>query len=156
MIAVIQRVQSAQVTVEGKIVGRIERGIAALVAVHADDAAEDIAWLAGKLVSLRIFPAGDKAFDQDVQAIGGGILLISNFTVAAETQSGRRPSLSAAAGPAAALPLFDGLVEAVKATSVPIATGQFGAHMLVEIANDGPVTFVLDSRPSRKLAAGGR
>ena len=153
MIAVIQRVQSAQVTVENKIVGQIGRGIAALVAVHADDTSADIAWMAGKIVSLRIFPATppeDKYFDQDVRAIAGGVLLISNFTVAADTQSGRRPSLSPAASPQAALPLFEALVEAVKAANVPVATGQFGAHMLVEVANDGPVTFLLDSRPSRK------
>jgi D-tyrosyl-tRNA(Tyr) deacylase len=150
MIAIVQKVKHASVTIDGAIAGEIGPGLTALVAVHADDTAFDIQWMAQKLATLRIFPNGDKYFDQDVQAIKGGILLISNFTVAADTQSGRRPSLSPAASPTAAAPLFDQLLAAVKATGIPTATGQFGAEMQVTLTNDGPVTFILDSRASRK------
>ena len=99
MIAIVQRVLKASVTVNGAIVGQIGAGILALTAVHVDDTAFDIQWMAQKLATIRIFSNGDKYFDQDVKTIGGGILLVSNFTVAADTQSGRRPSLSPAAGP---------------------------------------------------------
>ena len=150
MIAIVQRVQRASVAVHGAIVGQIGPGIAALTAVHADDTAFDIAWMAQKLATIRIFPNGEKYFDQDVKTICGGILLVSNFTVAADTGSGRRPSLSAAASPAVALPLFNDLLAAVRAQGVAVETGQFGADMLVDLVNDGPVTFILDSRESRK------
>jgi D-tyrosyl-tRNA(Tyr) deacylase len=153
MIAVVQKVKKASVTIDGAVAGEIGVGLTALVAVHADDTAFDIQWMAQKLATIRIFPAGDKYFDQDVQAVKGGILLISNFTVAADTQSGRRPSLSPAASPTAAGPLFDQLLAAVKASGIPTATGQFGADMQVTLTNDGPVTFILDSRPSRPKAA---
>ena len=148
MIAIVQRVKNARVIINHFVTGEIGVGITALVAVHSDDTAADIAWMAAKLATLRIFPdpAGEKYFDRDVKTIGGGILLVSNFTVAAETHSGRRPSLSPAASPAAAEPLFNALLQAVKDQGVPVATGQFGADMLVEIANDGPVTFILNSR----------
>ncbi len=99
MIAVVQRVTSAAVTVEGEVVGRIGVGLAVLLAVHADDTAADVAWTARKLCGLRVFPNGDKGFDRDVLAVGGSILLVSNFTVAAATGKGRRPSFDAAAPP---------------------------------------------------------
>jgi D-tyrosyl-tRNA(Tyr) deacylase len=153
MIAVIQKVKKAHVTVKGAVVGEIGVGLTALVAIHADDSAFDIQWMAQKLATIRVFPGGDKYFDQDVQAIGGGILLVSNFTVAADTQSGRRPSLSPAASPAVAAPLFEQLLAAVKSLGIPTGTGQFGASMEVTLTNDGPVTFILDSRPSRPKAA---
>jgi D-tyrosyl-tRNA(Tyr) deacylase len=151
MIGIIQKVKQARVTVDGNTVGEIGVGLTALVAVHSDDTGFDIQWMAQKLATIRIFPAGEKYFDQDIKAIGGSILLISNFTVAADTQSGRRPSLNLAAGPAVAAPLFEQLLAAVKATGIATATGQFGADMQVTLTNDGPVTFVLDSRPSRKV-----
>jgi D-tyrosyl-tRNA(Tyr) deacylase len=150
MIAIVQKVQKARVTIAGQIVGQIGHGLVALAAIHADDTQTDIAWMAQKLATIRIFPNEDKYFDQDIRAIAGSILLISNFTVAAETHSGRRPSLSPAASPAAALPLFNELLAAVKAQGVPVQTGQFGADMLVDLQNNGPVTFILDSREGRK------
>ncbi len=152
MICVVQRVTSASVKVRGETVGRIGTGMAVLAAVHRDDTAPDIHWIAQKLVGLRIFRNGEKHFDLDVRQSGGSILLVSNFTVAGATRYGRRPSLDAAAGPEDGRVLFDELVKAVAAEGIPVTTGQFGADMLVEIANDGPVTFLLDSRESRSQA----
>lgn len=149
MICVVQRVLQASVTVAGQVVGQIGPGMAVLAAVHRDDTARDTEWTAQKLAGLRIFRNGEKHFDLDVKQVGGSILLVSNFTVAAATRHGRRPSLDAAASPEDGRVLFEQLVSAVKATGVPVATGQFGADMLVDIANDGPVTLLVDSREAR-------
>lgn len=149
MIAVVQRVTSASVTVSGDVVGQIGPGLAVLASVHADDTTADILWTAAKLVSLRLFPQGEKNFDRDVKEIAGSILLVSNFTVAGDTRQGRRPSLSAAAPPEKGRALFAQFVEAVRAHGVAVQTGIFGADMLVQINNDGPVTFLVDSRESR-------
>ena len=146
MICVIQRVSQARVGVAERTVGQIERGIAALVAVHRTDGPLDVDWMARKLASLRIFPAADSNFDLDVTQIGGQILLISNFTVAAETRKGRRPSLDAAADPAAGREIFEQLVKTIAALGIPVQTGEFGADMSVTLTNDGPATFILDSR----------
>lgn len=146
MIAVVQRVTEAQVMVNGAAVGAISRGIAALIAVQRDDTVEDVNWMAGKLAALRIFRNGEKHFDLDVKQVGGSILLVSNFTVAAETRKGRRPSLDGAASPAEGKQLFDQLVETVKAMGIPVATGEFGADMRVTLTNEGPATFIVCSR----------
>lgn len=155
MICVVQRVTQASVTVGQNIVGQIGRGMLVLAAVHRDDTDADIAFTAGKLTSLRIFPspagAGEEAknFDRDVREIGGAILLVSNFTVAAATRHGRRPSLDAAASPDAGRLLFDRLVATVRQGGVKVETGEFGAEMRVSLENDGPVTFLVDSREAR-------
>lgn len=149
MIAVIQRVAEAQVVVDAQVVGRIGPGIAALVAVHRDDSERDVAWMAAKLVGLRIFRGDGGHFDRDIRQTGGSMLLVSNFTVAAATRKGRRPSLDAAAPPDVGRRLFDQLVAAVGAAGVPTATGVFGADMAVSLVNDGPATFILDSVPAR-------
>jgi D-aminoacyl-tRNA deacylase len=146
MLTVVQRVSGAKVTVANEIVGEIGEGILALTAVAVDDDGRDIEWMAQKLVSLRIFRNGDKAFDRDVREIGGSILLVSNFTVAADARKGRRPSFDPAAPPQVAEGMFAQFVEAVRATGVPVATGRFAADMLVSLVNDGPATFLLDSR----------
>jgi len=146
MIAVVQRVLEARVTVEGRLVGQTGPGMAVLVAVHRDDTDEDARWMAGKLVGLRIFRQGDKHFELDVRQVGGAILLVSNFTVAGQTRRGRRPSLESAANPQKGRQLFDRLVCQVAAQGVPTATGHFGADMHVHLINDGPVTFIVDSR----------
>jgi D-tyrosyl-tRNA(Tyr) deacylase len=145
VIAILQRVLRASVTVDGTIVGQIGPGLLALVAVAKTDGPEQVAWMARKIVGLRVFRNGDKHFDVDVQQAGGGVLLVSNFTVAAATRQGRRPSFDAAAEPEIGRRLFDALVEAVRASGVPVATGQFGADMQVELVNDGPVTVIVDS-----------
>ena len=150
MIAVVQRVDEASVSVGGELVGRIGRGLAVLVAVHRDDTRADVAWTAAKLVALRLFPNGEKDFDSSVADVGGSILLVSNFTVAARTQKGRRPSFDEAADAQAGLPLFNHIVELLAASGVPVETGRFGAHMKVSMVNDGPVTVLVDSRTSRQ------
>jgi len=150
VIAVVQRVDEASVGVDGQVVGRIGRGLAVLVAVHRDDTAADVAWTAAKLVALRLFPNGEKDFDSSVADVGGSILLVSNFTVAARTQKGRRPSFDEAADAQAGLPLFNHIVELLAASGVPVETGRFGAHMKVSMVNDGPVTVLVDSRTSRQ------
>jgi D-aminoacyl-tRNA deacylase len=146
MIAIIQRVTSANVRVQGLSVGQIDVGLLALVSVVKSDGADDVPWMARKMTGLRIFRNGDKHFDQDVTQVGGKILLVSNFTVAAATRQGRRPSFEAAADPVNGRKWFDALVEATRAAGVAVETGQFGADMQIELVNDGPATFVLDSK----------
>ncbi|MDP9175529.1 MAG: D-aminoacyl-tRNA deacylase [Planctomycetota bacterium] len=146
MICVVQRVSSANVMVDTRVVGEIQRGIVVMAAVHRTDAPDDIAWMARKLASMRIFPRGERNFDQDVAQINGSILLVSNFTVAADARKGRRPSLDAAADPVAGRAGFEQLVAAVRALGVHVQTGEFGADMKVTLTNDGPGTFLLDSR----------
>lgn len=145
MIAVVQRVTAAQVSVDGKIIGRIDAGLVALVAVTRSDDEKDVDWMARKLVGLRIFRNGDKHFDSSIDQTGGSLLVISNFTVAAATRHGRRPGFDAAADPARGKKWFDELIVALRATGVNIETGLFGADMKVELINDGPATVVLDS-----------
>src|SRR5215213_5616795 len=145
MIAVVQRVTEASVTVAGEVVGKIGHGLAVLIAVHRTDTETDVRWTANKLAGLRIFRQGEKYFDADVRQVGGSILLVSNFTVAADTRGGRRPSFIAAAETERGRELFDQLVAAVRALGVPVETGRFGADMLVSIVNDGPVTVIVDS-----------
>ena len=146
MIAVLQRVTSARVEVDGQTVGAIGPGVLALVAVHATDTPADVAWTAAKLAALRIFRNADKHFDLDVKQAGGAVLLVSNFTVAAQTRHGRRPSFDPAAPPEKGRHLFDALVEAVRAQGLKVETGVFGADMAVTLTNDGPVTVLIDSR----------
>ena len=145
MICVVQRVSSARVDVAGETVGAIEHGLLVLASVVHDDTPVDIEWIAQKLVGLRIFRNGEKHFDLDVTQVGGSILLVSNFTVAADTRNGRRPSLLAAAKPELGEILFDHLVASVRNLGVPVATGRFGANMQVHIVNDGPATFIVQS-----------
>lgn len=152
MIAVVQRVRSASVTIGDYVVGRIEQGLCVLASIEAGDTDTDLKWVANKLVGLRIFPEGEKAYHLDVTQIGGGVLLVSNFTVAAITSLGRRPTFETAMKPDAAKPMFDRFVEFVRQTGVPVATGEFGADMVVAIENDGPSTFIVQS--PRKAEAG--
>ena len=146
MIAVVQRVTEARVVVSGATVGAIGSGLLALVAVQVDDTAEDVKWMAGKLATLRIFRNGEKHFDVDVQQSGGSILLVSNFTVAGKTKQGRRPSFDAAAKPDVGRKLFDELVSAVKSLGIRTETGEFGADMTVSLLNEGPSTFIVNSK----------
>jgi D-aminoacyl-tRNA deacylase len=155
MIAVVQRVSRAQVTVQGGLVGRIAAGLLVLAAVEAEDTSVEVEWMAAKLLALRIFRNADKHFDLDVTQIGpgAGILLVSNFTVAAETAKGRRPSLSHAAPPERGRVVFDQLVEVVRrlaAGKIAVETGEFGAMMDVELVNDGPVTFIVQSERQKQ------
>ncbi len=149
MLALLQRVSCAAVTVNRQVVGQIGQGLLVLVSVHADDSVPDIAWTAQKLLTLRIFPHGEKAYDLDIVAAQGALLVVSNFTLAAETARGRRPSLSPAAPPDEARPLFELLLRRLRESPVPVASGQFAADMQIALTNEGPTTFLLDSRPHR-------
>ena len=145
MIAVIQRVLEASVKVDGQIVGQIGPGLIVLASIQPGDNEKELSWMAGKICTLRIFRNGEKHFDVDVQQTGGGILLVSQFTLAADATQGRRPSFIGAAKPDEAEKLFARFVEIVRATDVPVQTGQFAADMKVSLINDGPATFILES-----------
>ncbi len=152
MRAVIQRVTRASVTVEGRVVGAIERGLAILVGVRAGDTQAEAKWLAAKIATLRIFDDEEGKLNRSVQDVGGNILVISQFTLYADARKGRRPSYTDAAPPEVAEPLIRRLVELLEAEGIPVQTGIFRAHMLVEIHNDGPVTILLeqDARSKRQ------
>jgi len=146
MRAVIQRVSRAKVDVEGKTVGQIEKGLLVYLGVGLDDTEKDAKFLAEKIPSLRIFADLQDKMNLSVSDVGGSILLISNFTLYGDCQKGRRPGFDNAARPELAQKLYELVVELIKKQGVHIQTGVFAAKMLVESVNDGPVTFILNSR----------
>jgi D-tyrosyl-tRNA(Tyr) deacylase len=149
MRAVVQRVLTASVTVEGQIVGRIARGLLVFVGVEKGDGPDDVQSIAGKVRDLRIFEDPSDAsrhLNLSVQDVGGAVLVVSQFTLAADCRKGRRPSFDDAAPPAVAKPLYENVVRALQASGVTVATGEFQATMQVSLVNDGPVTLLLDSR----------
>ena len=147
MRAVIQRVTSAIVTVEGAVVGQIGRGLVVLAGKEDADTAHDIDWLAAKIVGLRIFADEAGTMNRSVQDITGDILLVSQFTLLASTKKGMRPSWHRAARPDIAIPLYEGLAKKLgDLMGRPIQTGRFGAMMQVSLVNDGPVTLILDTK----------
>ena len=147
MRAVVQRVAEASVTINGQIRGAIETGLLLLLAVEEADTPEDIEWLSGKIVRLRIFSDDQGMMNRSVQEAGGDILLISQFTLFASTKKGNRPSYSRAARPEIAVPLFEAFTRKLgEDLGKPVQTGEFGADMKVSLVNDGPVTIVIDSR----------
>ena len=147
MRVVIQRVREASVTIEGVVKAHITEGVLILVGVEALDTADDINWLAAKIVNLRIF--GDEAglMNRSVVDIGGSMLVVSQFTLHASTKKGNRPSFLRAAKPDFAVPMYEQFVEALKNLSnLTVVTGEFGADMKVALLNDGPVTIIMDSK----------
>ena len=146
MRAVVQRVSSARVTVDGRVVGKIGPGLLVLLGVADGDTGEDVTWLAAKCVGLRIFRDEADRMNRSVADIGGAVLVVSQFTLLGDCRKGRRPSFVAAAEPAEADRLYREFCEAVRAAGVPVETGTFRAHMDVALVNDGPVTLLLDSR----------
>ena len=147
MRAVIQRVSRASVTTRNSVRGRIEKGLLVLLAVEEADSGEDIEWLSGKIVRLRIFPDDDGVMNRSVLEMGGDILVVSQFTLYASTRKGNRPSYSRSAGPDNAVPLYEAFVQRLSADlGKPVPTGEFGADMQVELVNDGPVTIIIDSK----------
>jgi D-tyrosyl-tRNA(Tyr) deacylase len=144
MIALIQRVTSASVVVDGAQVGAIERGILALIGIAASDTPSSAGRLLDKLLSFRIFADDAGKMNLDLRQIGGGLLLVPQFTLLADTSKGSRPGFSAAAPPDQARELFAGLVAASRAAHPLTAAGRFGAAMQVALVNDGPVTFWLE------------
>ena len=145
MRTVVQRVSSARVEVDGQTVGRIDRGVLALVAAFEGDTDKDRLWTAKKLAELRIFPDDEGKMNRSVQDVGGSILLVSNFTVAGDTRKGTRPSYAKAMHPDRAQPMIDQLADDLRTFGVPVETGRFGAMMQVSLVNDGPVTVILES-----------
>ena len=147
MRVVIQRVTSARVTVAGSVTGQIERCLLVFVGIETPDTAADGEWLAQKIAKLRIFADAEGQMNRSVTDVGGGILLVSQFTLHASTQKGTRPSYNAAARPEHALPLYERFTSQLTAAlGRPVATGEFGAMMQVELSNDGPVTLLIDSK----------
>jgi len=142
----LQRVSGASVTVAGEVVGKIGKGLVVFVGVANGDTDKDIQYLAQKIVNLRIFADPEDRFNLSALDIKAELLLVSQFTLLADTRKGRRPSFTDAAPPAEAEKLFQQFVEQVRATGLKVATGRFQQYMQVEIHNDGPVTIMLDSQ----------
>lgn len=147
MIAVIQRVSQASVVIDNQVKGQIGTGFLILLGVTHTDTREDVDWLSRKIVGMRIFSDEDGKMNLDLTAVGGDILLISQFTLHASTKKGNRPSFIEAARPEVAIPLYEAMIAQVSAElGKPVKTGEFGADMKISLLNDGPVTILIDSK----------
>ena len=153
MRALVQRVTQASVEIDGETVGAIDDGLVVFVGIHEDDDEEDATYIVNKTMNLRIFGDDAGRFDRSVLDTGGELLVISQFTLYGDTRRGRRPSFSRAMTPEPATALFDSTLRLFEQTGLNVETGQFQAHMIVSIKNDGPVTIMIDSadrqRPRR-------
>ncbi|MCO5368031.1 D-aminoacyl-tRNA deacylase [Pseudomonas alliivorans] len=145
MKALLQRVQGARVEVGGEVVGAIDQGILMLVGVEPQDTRASADKLLHKLLNYRVFSDADGKMNLSLRDVGGGLLLVSQFTLAADTKSGMRPSFSKAAPPALGAALYDYLLDQARIAHSTVAAGQFGADMQVHLVNDGPVTFLLET-----------
>ena len=147
MRVVIQRVSRASVTIDNSIRGSINKGLLVLIGIEDADSNADVGWLSGKIVNLRVFNDDAGVMNLSLNDCGGGILLISQFTLHAATKKGNRPSYIKASKPSVAIPLYEAMITALeKDLGRTIATGEFGADMKVELVNDGPVTIIIDSK----------
>ena len=146
MRAILQRVTRARVLVQDEVVGQIDRGLLVLLGVCQADGPAQAQWLADKVAGLRIFADDEGKMNRDVMEAGGGILVVSQFTLYGDCQKGRRPSFIEAAGPDLAVPLYEAFINGLRARGIFVATGRFGAMMQVELINDGPVTLIVDSK----------
>lgn len=146
MRAVVQRVTSSKVVVDGKIVGSINKGINVLIGISCDDNEEDLKYIRDKIINLRIFEDENFKMNKSLMDIGGEILVISQFTLYGDCRKGRRPNFMAALGGEEAKKLYDQFVLMIKECGIKVETGIFGADMKVDIQNDGPVTILLDSK----------
>jgi len=147
MIAVIQRVSQATLHIEGALQASIQRGFMVLLGIHVDDTSEDVAYLAGKIAGLRVFSDEEGKMNLDLQAIEGELLLVSQFTLYANTKKGNRPSFLEAARPEQAIPLYKLMISTLsEKLGQKIQTGVFGADMQINLTNDGPVTIIIDSK----------
>jgi D-aminoacyl-tRNA deacylase len=147
MRAVIQRVSKASVTVEGSITGQIKTGLLVLIGIEDADTDDDIKWLSGKLVNLRIFNDENGVMNKSVLDVGGDILLVSQFTLHASTKKGNRPSYIKASKPDVAIPMYEKMIKQLEEDfGKKVHTGIFGADMKVELLNDGPVTIIIDTK----------
>jgi D-tyrosyl-tRNA(Tyr) deacylase len=132
------------VTIDGTVVGAIDRGFLVLVGFAPGDTAVEVAWMTDKIAGLRLFADADGKMNLDLAAVGGAVLLVSQFTLYGDADRGRRPSFIGAARPEVAIPLYEAMTEALRAHGVEVATGEFGADMQVGLINDGPVTLMLE------------
>ncbi len=147
MRAVIQRVTGAEVAIKGNIKAAIKSGLLVLLAVEEGDHSEEIEWLSGKVARLRIFDDENGVMNRSVQEVNGEILVVSQFTLFASTRKGNRPSYSRSAPPEIAVPLYQAFIARLtQDLGQPVQTGEFGAHMLISLVNDGPVTIIIDSK----------
>ncbi len=147
MRVVIQRVSEASVTVEGAVIGQIQKGLMVLVGIVNEDDPSDIEWLSNKIVNMRIFEDEQGVMNKSLLEVGGAILLVSQFTLHASTKKGNRPSYIAAAKPDISIPLYESMIKQLEQDlGAPIQTGSFGADMKVALINDGPVTISIDSK----------
>ena len=146
MRAVVQRVSSARVRIGERITGHIGRGLLVFAAVEQGDGPDDVKYIAAKVRQLRIFEDAGEKMNCSVADAGGALLVVSQFTLCGDCRKGRRPSFDAAAGPEVARPIYEDLVGQLRAARLQVETGEFQAHMHVELVNDGPVTILLDSR----------
>ena len=145
MRVLVQRVSQARVLVDDQVVGRIDRGLLLLVAAHPDDDDKALEFCADKCTHLRIFPDVDGKMNRSVLDVDGQILVVSQFTLYGDCRKGRRPSYGAAAQPQQAEPLYERFLQILRQRASTVAAGVFGAHMMVELTNDGPVTLMIDS-----------
>jgi D-tyrosyl-tRNA(Tyr) deacylase len=147
MRSVVQRVARAAVRVDRQVVGEVGHGLLVLLGVAQGDSGDDARWTADKLAQLRVFEDDAGKMNRSVQDVGGGVLLVSQFTLLGDTRKGNRPSFVAAAPPEVAVALYESVAAMLRAHGLPVAQGVFRAHMEVESVNDGPVTLLIDSRP---------
>ena len=147
MKVVIQRVNEASVSIEGKLVGSIQKGLLVLLGIETADTMEDVQWLSNKIVQMRIFDDAEGVMNWSVKEVGGNILLVSQFTLHASTKKGNRPSYIAAAKHDISVPLYEAMIKQLTTDmGEPIQTGVFGADMQVALVNNGPVTIIVDSK----------
>jgi D-tyrosyl-tRNA(Tyr) deacylase len=147
MRAIIQRASSAQVHIQNELRASIQKGFVILLGIHVDDTETDVDYLVGKIIGLRIFADAEGKMNLSLEQVAGQILLISQFTLFADTRKGNRPSYLASARPEQAIPLYELMIEKLStAMGAPIQTGVFGADMQVSLCNDGPVTIIIDSK----------
>lgn len=150
MRAVVSRVAWARVVADGELTGEIGPGLLVLVGVTHGDGEAEAGWLAAKVAALRVFDDGQGKMNRSLPEVGGAALVVSQFTLYGDARKGRRPSYVAAAPPEVAAPLVEAVAKALAGAGIPVATGRFGAHMLVESAGDGPVTILLDTAATRR------
>ena len=150
MRALVQRVSRASVTIDGKVHGAIDKGFLVLLGITEGDTEADARYLADKCVGLRVFTDENDKMNRSLADVGGGLLVVSQFTLYGDCSHGRRPSFIAAARPDTAIPLYECFVVRCRESGLPVETGEFGAHMEVELLNDGPVTLWMDTAEMRK------
>ncbi|MBO5060587.1 MAG: D-tyrosyl-tRNA(Tyr) deacylase [Clostridia bacterium] len=146
MRSVVQRVKSAQVQIDGEVVGKISGGLLVLLGVCDEDTEQDVTWLADKIAGLRIFTDENDKMNLSLEDVGGGVLVVSQFTLYGNCKKGRRPNFSAAGKPDFAEKMYNKFTEYLRGRIKTVETGRFGADMLVSLENDGPVTLILDSK----------